>query len=665
MQVHKWAGEKLDGEYLSIDTETTNIQPGEIPDLVTLQASSDGENSYIVERDDVGDFLNLHRHSHWVGHNFCFDLAVLSKLLNTTFYNKIEREEIWDTGIAFILLSLAKYGAVPQRWSLDTVAAELLGVKVDKDESTRIGWQLDMNYENMGEARRYYAAYDAVITHKIWEVLKIIRTYDKALSHGIQLKGSLVLHDIMIRGMGFDLNRKESLIYTLKSEIENLLTVLSSEGYVPKQKGNTLVLQQKLHDIETKYELKLPRTETANTLNKKGKMTPDKISTAAEDLEQVYEYSVFMQNYVDYKKTEKLLNFFNEMNADRLYPKYKLLLETGRTSSYNHNHQNLPRKPGVRECFVPKSGYCLLAVDFTALEVCTFAQICYSKFGYSKFMELINDGKDVHKYCAAMIYGIDENDVTKNQRQLAKVLTFGFCGGMCAKTFVEYAKGGYNLIVTEDEAEILKEKWHKAFPETVEYLKDPLENKFNWENSPFGNPEMSRAIFKRIIRGATESKGGNSYNNNVVAWVYNCVLPAVSPYYADKAVFGEDCYKALLTEEVTLSGRICRNRGYCQGKNYHFQGLAADIAKNAGYKLLRAGYEVVAFIHDEYILEIPLNVNLKDVEEDVIKLMVEAANELSPDVKYSVEGTYMMRWSKGAKTIKNADGSLSPDPCEI
>lgn len=661
MQIHKWVGNKLEGEYLAIDTETTNIQPGEIPELVIMQVSSDGENSYIVERDDVGDFLNLHRHSHWVGHNWAFDHFVICRHLGITMWGKVDRGEIWGTDIIFRLLGLAKYGKVSHLWNMAHCAKQILGIEVGKDDAVRINWKITDNFDNMGEDRKFYAATDACITFKLFKAMfDELKSYPNYLSHHVQMKGSLMLHDIMVRGMAFDLPKKESLLTTLHQEVTELKKQLILEGYVPKEKGNTKILQDKLHALEMQYDLKLPRTATANKPDKKGKVAGDKISTASDDLEPLYDYDGFLKKYIDFKKTEKLINFFNEMNSNRLYPRYNLLLETGRTSSYKHNHQNLPRKPGVRECFIPADGHCILAVDFGALEICTFAEICYQKFGYSKFKELLNEGKDVHKYCASMIYNIPEEKVDKSQRQLAKILSFGFFGGMCAETFVNYAKAGYNLTVTQEEAEVLKSKWHEAFPETIEYLKDPLEDKWDWDSSPFNNREMAKAIFKRIIRGATESKAGNPYNQNVISWVYNHVLPKVNPYYADKAVFGEDCYKALLTTETSLTGRVCRNRGYCQGKNYHFQSLAADIAKLAGYNLLKKSYKLVGFIHDEFLIEIPLTEDLKQVEHDVIQEMLNAAKELSPNVKYSVEGTYMQLWSKNAKTIINEDGSYTP-----
>ena len=56
---------------------------------------------------------------------------------------------------------------------------------------------------------------------------------------------------------------------------------------------------------------------------------------------------------------------------------------------------------------------------------------------------------------------------------------------------------------------------------------------------------------------------------------------------------------------TTLTGRVRGRVGFTQARNTPFQGLAADGAKLALWALIRAGYRVVAFIHDEIIVELP------------------------------------------------------------
>ena len=56
---------------------------------------------------------------------------------------------------------------------------------------------------------------------------------------------------------------------------------------------------------------------------------------------------------------------------------------------------------------------------------------------------------------------------------------------------------------------------------------------------------------------------------------------------------------------TTLTGRVRGRVSFTQARNTPFQGLAADGAKLALWELIRAGYRVVAFIHDEILIELP------------------------------------------------------------
>lgn len=99
------------------------------------------------------------------------------------------------------------------------------------------------------------------------------------------------------------------------------------------------------------------------------------------------------------------------------------------------------------------------------------------------------------------------------------------------------------------------------------------------------------------------------------------------------------------TEAVTRTGRIRGDVTYCAGKNTPFQGLAADGAKIAMYYLDHAGFNIVAFVHDEIVSEVP-----EDKAEEMLKeqerIMIEAMKQVVPDVKISVESMITKRYSK-------------------
>jgi len=98
----------------------------------------------------------------------------------------------------------------------------------------------------------------------------------------------------------------------------------------------------------------------------------------------------------------------------------------------------------------------------------------------------------------------------------------------------------------------------------------------------------------------------------------------------------------------TLTGRLRANATYAARHNTIFQGLAADGAKLALWKLWRAGYRIVNFIHDEVLVEVPVDSNLTNHAENIRRLMIEGMQEVVSDVLIKVEYAAMDRWHKDA-----------------
>jgi DNA polymerase I-like protein with 3'-5' exonuclease and polymerase domains len=97
---------------------------------------------------------------------------------------------------------------------------------------------------------------------------------------------------------------------------------------------------------------------------------------------------------------------------------------------------------------------------------------------------------------------------------------------------------------------------------------------------------------------------------------------------------------------------------YTECKNDLFQGIAADGAKEALYELVKAGYRVVHFIHDEYIIEIPLNSNLREEERRVSSILIDCMVKHCPDVAIEVESFWMTHWQKKGTHVLDENGQL-------
>ena len=297
------------------------------------------------------------------------------------------------------------------------------------------------------------------------------------------------------------------------------------------------------------------------------------------------------------------------------------LVASGRTSCQKPNLQNPPRKGGVRECFVPRVGHWFLSVDYSFIELCTWAQACLDIVGKSDMARAIRAGLDPHVDMGVEILRAEGRDVdyagvnlarkageawAKDARQLAKAANFGLPGGLGAATFVAYAHATYGVELTEEKARDLKTIWRSKWSEADAY-------------------------FAHV--SGLQPFGGQPF-------------PVVLP----------------------RSGFMRGGCTFTSGCNTYFQGLAARGAKEAMWLLAKACYgddaalagcRPVAFVHDEFILEVPAHRERAHLaSERVQALMVEGMQRFVPDVPIKAEPTLMARWYKEAEPVWGSDGVL-------
>ena len=108
----------------------------------------------------------------------------------------------------------------------------------------------------------------------------------------------------------------------------------------------------------------------------------------------------------------------------------------------------------------------------------------------------------------------------------------------------------------------------------------------------------------------------------------------------------------------TLTGRIRRKCPFCAGANVKFQGLAADGAKIVMWRLYKAGFETVNFVHDEFLFELFLDQQLQKKVKEIDRIMVDGMRVVTPDVRISTEGCLVLRWNKKAKPCYDSQGNL-------
>ena len=652
------------GAVVAVDTETEATSAGVIPRLVLLQAYAGGAIVYLVRNEDVPEFFRVHDKSSLVMHNAAFDVHVLESAVGIDFDSAIRDRRLWDTGLLYRLLGLAKNGEVPQKWNLAELSRKFLDTELAKDSAIRMTFgeflrpDGTVDYEAVPLGHLVYAAMDVIATLRIFEALMpAVEALDPVyhLSHKIQLMGTLGLRAIELNGIGFDDDRRAELLTSLDEEITRQEAHLVAFDYVPGSSGVNGVLQRHLAEIESQHGVSLPRTG-------KTKM----ISSDREVLGGLRHLSPFIDAVLKYREKKKLKDFVLDLKGPRVHSHFDALKATGRTSSWGPNLQNLPRLPGVRECFTAAKGHVLLIIDYAQLELCTLAQVCIDRFGSSKMADLINDNRDLHRWFASVLLGKLEANVTKVERQLAKACNFGFPGGLGVPRFLDYARTVYGIDnMTIEDATRYRELWIEAFPEMRRYLDDDalgrLEAQYDFGSArtmlgDWAAPEIASRMFLRIVKGHTHSTRGQPYSDQTMEWALQKALPQVAPKVGPVAVGSREIGRAVAANATVTArtGRVRARCGYCEARNTRFQGLAADGAKVAAYRLNRASHSVVNFIHDELIFEVPQQVAGRETCESVEDIATRAMRTVVPDVTIRCEWFYAPSWTKTApKSAEN------------
>lgn len=462
-QVKIWSGE-TPGYICACDTETTivNNLRAEVPELVTFQYFDGHDSVYYVRSEDIELFLEKAKQSHLVFHNIAFDWAVIDKHLGAHFAMNdwLESSRIHDTQLLERLRHLAVEGFVAplRKTGLAHLIKERFGVELDKDNDIRMGFSpyLNQPLENIPVSNMEYGALDVIATYYLYQALiqDIQETGSKTLlSEQIQIAGTIGISTMMRNGIGFDLERREQYVVETEAKINALQGQLANWGLVRGIPGYNTAYGA----IIELLGLPLPKTDTGIYSSKEEDLRPYRASHS------------FVDAFLTHAELEKELSFVKNLTERKIHAKYDNLKNTGRTGCSQPNMQNLPRKGGIREMFVPVTpGNVFVDIDYSSLELAVLSQICYSKFGESRMRELINSGECLHYATAVEVFGKPRKEITKEERQFAKIPNFGFPANMSENTFIEYA-AGYGVDVDYTKAEASKKAFKKAYPEMVKF----------------------------------------------------------------------------------------------------------------------------------------------------------------------------------------------------
>ena len=142
---------------------------------------------------------------------------------------------------------------------------------------------------------------------------------------------------------------------------------------------------------------------------------------------------------------------------------------TGRLSTSNPNLQAIPVRTElgreIRSAFVAEAGHRLVSADYSQVELRILAHVS----GEPKLREAFARGEDIHAATAAEVLGKDQARLTKDERNIAKMVNFGIIYGISAFGLSE------NLEIPREEAQQYIDAYLARFPMVQDFIQRTIE----------------------------------------------------------------------------------------------------------------------------------------------------------------------------------------------
>ena len=325
-----------------------------------------------------------------------------------------------DILVASYLLNPARY-----EQSLENVALNYLGVNLPGPRelagrpTTAVGLDRDLACQ--------YAAQRAEVAFRLWPRLKSELEKEGLweLYAGLELPLLGLLAQMEARGMLLDQGFLQRFGQELEAGMQRL------EGEIYDLAGEEFLIQS-------------PQ-QLGRILFEKMKLTPQKktrgktaYSTDVEVLQALEQESPIAGKVLEYRSMGKLKSTYVDAllkladpATGRVHTTFlQSVAATGRLSSRDPNLQNIPVRGElggqIRQAFVPAPGQVFLSADYSQMELRILAHFSEDP----ALLQAFQDGIDIHRQTAGVVFGIHPELVSSDMRRQAKVVNFGILYGM-------------------------------------------------------------------------------------------------------------------------------------------------------------------------------------------------------------------------------------------
>jgi DNA polymerase-1 len=491
-------------------------------------------------------------------------------------------------GIAFdTMLESYVLNSVATRHDMDSLAETYLGQTTIhfEDIAGKGAKQIPFNQIPLDKAAPY-AAEDANITLRLHEVIwqklseekDLINVFKEIELPLIPVLAKMEQFGVLIDSQKLAQQSQDLAVRIL--ELEKKVHELAGEEF---NLGSPKQLQEILYK-----KMDLP------VLKKTPKGAP---STAEEVLQELAINYPLPKLLMEYRGLSKLKNTYTDklpkmINArtGRVHTSYhQAITATGRLSSTDPNLQNIPIRTQegrrVRQAFIARTGYKIVAADYSQIELRIMAHLS----GDKGLLKAFATGQDIHTATASEVFDTLLEEVSIEQRRNAKAINFGLIYGMSAFGLSK------QLNIPRHDAQKYMDLYFERYPSVLTYM------------------EETRQIAKE--------KGYVS------------------------TVFGRRLY----LPEIHASNGMRRKGAERAAINAPMQGTAADIIKKAMLAvdewietLPTDDVRMIMQVHDELVFEIKYY-KLTEYQNKIISLMEQA---VMLDVSLTVEAGVGDNWDE-------------------
>jgi len=221
--------------------------------------------------------------------------------------------------------------------------------------------------------------------------------------------------------------------------------------------------------------------QLARILFEKLQLTPGRkgktgYSTDTRVLRSIRHDHAIVEVIEEWRELTKLLNTYlgplpNLLGDDgRLHTHFnQAVAATGRLSTSNPNLQAIPIRTElgreIRSAFVAEPGHRLVSADYSQVELRILAHVS----GEPKLRDAFARGEDIHAATAAEVLGKDQARLTKDERNIAKMVNFGIIYGISAFGLSE------NLEIPREEAQEYIDAYLARFPMVQDFIQRTIE----------------------------------------------------------------------------------------------------------------------------------------------------------------------------------------------